>query len=50
MGKEFNDSDAVESYMTTWNTLYDISTRTKGGADDNPYEAPFIGKSGPTFP
>ncbi|HLV14105.1 MAG TPA: alkaline phosphatase PafA [Xanthomarina sp.] len=46
----FNASDAAESYLTTWNTLYDISTYTESGSDLNTFEGGFKGKETATFP
>ncbi|MGJ8592525.1 MAG: alkaline phosphatase PafA [Aquaticitalea sp.] len=46
----FNDSDAAQSYLKEWNTLYDISTYTESGKDDNLYEGGFRGQEKATFP
>jgi len=46
----FNTSDVAESYLKTWNTLYDISTYTESGDDLNTFEAGFKGKETATFP
>lgn len=48
--EDFNSSNAVEQYMKPWNTLYDISTYTESGVDDNTFEAGFRGKEKATFP
>ena len=42
--KSFNKSDAVESYLKEWNTLYDIETYTESGNDLNTFEGGFKGK------
>lgn len=47
---KFNASDAVEKYLKTWNTLYDINTYTESGADLNDFEGGFKGKDNATFP
>lgn len=46
----FNNSDAVERYKKTWNTLKPINTYSQSGSDNNPYEAMFEGESAPVFP
>ena len=48
--KDFNTSDATESYLKVWNTLYDISTYTESGSDENTFEGGFGGKDKATFP
>ncbi|MTE28006.1 alkaline phosphatase PafA [Winogradskyella ouciana] len=48
--KEFNASDIAESYFKVWNTLYDITTYTESGTDDNTFEGGFNGKEKATFP
>lgn len=48
--KDFNASRAIEKYMKTWNTLYDISTYTESGEDLNNFERGFKGKETATFP
>lgn len=48
--KKFNESNAVENYLKTWNTLYDINTYEESGADLNNFEDGFIGKETATFP
>lgn len=48
--KKFNESNAVENYLKTWNTLYDINTYEESGADLNNFEGGFIGKETATFP
>jgi predicted AlkP superfamily pyrophosphatase or phosphodiesterase len=48
--KDFNTSEATESYLKIWNTLYDISTYTESGADENSFEGGFRGKEKATFP
>ncbi|MFD2543679.1 alkaline phosphatase PafA [Lacinutrix gracilariae] len=47
---DFNSSEAAESYLKTWNTLYDINTYTESGADLNTFEGGFKGKETATFP
>lgn len=46
----FNASNKAESYMKVWNTLYDITTYTESGPDENTFEGGFNGKDGATFP
>jgi len=41
---DFNTSEAAESYLKPWNTLYDINTYTESGADLNTFEGGFKGK------
>ena len=48
--KDFNTSDTADSYLKEWNTLYDISTYTESGADENTFEGGFKGKEKATFP
>lgn len=48
--KTFNNSKVVQNYLTTWNTLYDISTYTESGPDLNNFETGFKGKETATFP
>ncbi len=49
--QDFNAKKLVDNYLKqTWETLYPIETYVQSIADDNPYEAPFIGKDSPTFP
>lgn len=48
--KEFNAADEAEKYLTTWNTLYDISTYAESGTDINEFEATFKGKATASFP
>jgi predicted AlkP superfamily pyrophosphatase or phosphodiesterase len=48
--KDFNDSDKVEAYLKTWNTLYDINTYHESGSDLNEFEGGFRGKETATFP
>lgn len=47
---QFNTSGKNESYLKTWNTLYDISTYTESGTDLNAFEGGFKGKDTATFP
>ncbi|MDG1728731.1 MAG: alkaline phosphatase family protein [Algibacter sp.] len=47
---KFNKSRSIESYLKTWNTLYDISIYTESGADLNNFEGGFKGKDTATFP
>ncbi|MBT8256918.1 MAG: alkaline phosphatase family protein [Bacteroidia bacterium] len=46
----FNNSKAVENYLKTWNTLYDINTYSESGDDMNAFEWGYDGKEAPTFP
>ncbi len=48
--QDFNTSEAVEKYLNTWNTLYDINTYTESGPDLNNFEKGFKGKETATFP
>ncbi len=48
--KTFNESNTISSYMKEWNTLYDISTYTESGSDENTFEGGFTGKDKATFP
>jgi len=48
--KEFNTSDAAESYKKPWTTLRDISSYVESGSDNNTYEGLFKGETQPTFP
>src|SRR5690606_25173897 len=48
--KDFNASKKAESYLKVWNTVYDISTYTESGADENTFEGGFKGKEKATFP
>ncbi|WP_225037030.1 alkaline phosphatase PafA [Winogradskyella sp. SM1960] len=48
--KDFNASDNAASYLKEWNTLYDISTYTESGVDENTFEGGFKGKEKATFP
>ena len=48
--KDFNTSETAQSYLKVWNTLYDISTYTESGADENSFEGGFRGKEKATFP
>ena len=47
---DFNASEAAESYLKVWNTLYDISTYTESGSDENDFEGGFRAKDKATFP
>lgn len=47
---EFNSSTRTESYLKEWNTLYDISTYSESGSDENIFEGGFKGKEKATFP
>ena len=47
---DFNTSDAAESYLIPWNTLYDISTYTSSGTENNAFEGTFKGKDNAAFP
>ncbi|WP_179354496.1 alkaline phosphatase PafA [Winogradskyella vidalii] len=48
--KDFNVAEHAESYLKEWNTLYDISTYTESGSDENTFEGVFKGKAKATFP
>lgn len=48
--KDFNDSDAVESYFKVWDTYQPIETYIESGSDLNEYERGFNGKETATFP
>jgi len=48
--KDFNTSESAESYLKEWNTVYDISTYTESGVDENTFEGGFKGKEKATFP
>ncbi|NRR91612.1 alkaline phosphatase family protein [Winogradskyella undariae] len=48
--KDFNKSKSAKSYLKEWNTLYDISTYTESGSDENTFEGGFKGKDKATFP
>ncbi|MFD1015657.1 alkaline phosphatase PafA [Winogradskyella rapida] len=48
--KDFNASEKASSYLKPWNTLYDISTYTESGVDENTFEGGFKGKEKATFP
>ncbi|NNE32989.1 MAG: alkaline phosphatase family protein [Winogradskyella sp.] len=48
--KAFNISEKAESYLKVWNTLYDISTYSESGADENRFEGGFQGKEKAVFP
>lgn len=48
--KDFNTSETAESYLKVWNTLYDISTYTESGTDENTFEGGFKGQEKATFP
>ncbi|UZO82665.1 alkaline phosphatase family protein [Aquimarina sp. ERC-38] len=46
----FNTSRKVDTYLKTWNSLYDLKTYIQSGPDDSPYENGYKGKNKPTFP
>src|SRR5690625_2241376 len=46
--KDFNSSGKVDDYLTTWETLYPISTYTESGPDSTKFEGNLNGKI--TFP
>jgi len=48
--RDFNASKKVDSYLTEWDTLYDIDTYLESGPDLNDFEVGFNGKDTPTFP
>ena len=48
---DFNTKKRPDYYLgQTWKTLYPIESYVNSLPDNNDYEAPFIGKSTPTFP
>ena len=47
---KFNKSNAAKKYKKTWNTLYDISSYSESGSDNNEFEEPFDGEKAPVFP
>ncbi|MEH6536405.1 MAG: alkaline phosphatase PafA [Psychroserpens sp.] len=47
---DFNASDAANSYLKTWNTLYPIETYIESGADLSDFEDGFNSKLTATFP
>jgi predicted AlkP superfamily pyrophosphatase or phosphodiesterase len=47
---DFNDSDAVESYLKVWDTYQPIETYIESGSDLNSFEGGFKGKETATFP
>ena len=47
---KFNKSNAADNYKKTWNTLYDISSYTESGTDNNDFETGFEGEEAPIFP
>lgn len=48
--KDFNTSDAAESYFKVWDTYQPIETYTESGSDLNNFERGFKGKETATFP
>ncbi|MBP9602085.1 MAG: alkaline phosphatase family protein [Lutibacter sp.] len=47
----FNNTGKANAYLNKdWNTYYPIETYTESIEDNNPFEAPFKGKTTPTFP
>ncbi|WP_282044185.1 alkaline phosphatase PafA [Winogradskyella flava] len=48
--KDFNDSDAAESYFKVWNTYQPIESYKESGSDLNNFERGFKGKETATFP
>src|SRR5690554_251939 len=48
--KQFNASNKAASYLTTWDTFYDIDSYTESGSDLNTFEGGFKGKDSATFP
>lgn len=48
--KDFNSSDAVESYFKVWDTYQPIETYIESGSDLNDFERGFNGKETATFP
>lgn len=47
---EFNASGVVETYLKTWNTLYDINSYKESGTDSNQYERILNGENESSFP
>jgi predicted AlkP superfamily pyrophosphatase or phosphodiesterase len=47
---EFNASGVVETYLKTWNTLYDINSYEESGTDSNQYERVLKGENESKFP
>ena len=47
---DFNTSNRAASYFKEWNTLYDMSTYTESGSDENTFERGFKGKDKAIFP
>ena len=48
--KDFNASGKAESYLRTWEPLYDISTYVESGKDENTFEGGFKGQKAAAFP
>jgi predicted AlkP superfamily pyrophosphatase or phosphodiesterase len=48
--KDFNESDKVEAYLKTWNTLHDSESYKESGSDINTFEGGFTGKEEASFP
>jgi predicted AlkP superfamily pyrophosphatase or phosphodiesterase len=48
--KDFNSSNAAESYFKTWNTLYPVESYKESGIDINDFEYGFKGKADASFP
>ena len=48
--KDFNSSDAAESYFKVWDTFHSIETYKESGSDLNNFERGFAGKETATFP
>ena len=48
--QDFNNSDHAESYLRTWNSLYELESYTESGNDENSFERGFTGKATATFP
>ena len=48
--KDFNTSDAAESYFKVWDTFYPIDSYVESGIDDTNFERGFKGKDKATFP
>ncbi|AXT57188.1 alkaline phosphatase family protein [Aquimarina sp. AD1] len=47
---DFNESELIDSYYKTWNTLYDINTYDESGPDFTNFERGFKGKEKAVFP
>ena len=48
--KDFNKSNAADSYLKTWNTLYPIDSYVSSGSDLNAFERGYKGQKKASFP